>query len=430
MSASDGPTANPLELENRRLRRAVDELSVLNELAVAIGGERDTERIMRRIVSRAIATVACEQGVITLIDDTQADPMATLVRTVSDSHEHTALRPIDSLIGWMQINRKAIVINDPRQDERFTGARWNPATRSLCAVPLLVQGRLVGILTVYNKKDSSGFEDNDKRLLSILAAQSAQVLEAARLYESEKELVELHNQMDIARMIQNRLLPEKPPAVEGFDIAGFSRPAQSVGGDFYNAVVVSRYSTYVWVGDVSGKGLPASLTMANTQAVLHSHAEAGRSVAECASIANNLLHTYTPRSTFVTLAIAEMRSDGLIRLCNAGHVKPFIVRANGTREIISESDLVLGVVRERQYHTAEASLHPGDTLVLYSDGVTEALDSERTLLGDDVPMQVATDHRQGTAENLVSRLVECVDSHAGSAEQADDITVLVAKRLA
>lgn len=430
MNQTDGANTSPLELENRRLRRAVDELSVLNELAVAIGGERDTERIMRRIVSRAVATVACEQGVITLIDDTQADPMATLVRTVSDSTEHTALRPIDSLIGWMQINRKAIVINDPRQDERFTGARWNPATRSLCAVPLLVLGRLIGILTVYNKKDNSGFEDNDKRLLSILAAQSAQVLEAARLYESEKELVELHNQMDIARMIQNRLLPEHPPAVDGFDIAGFSRPAQSVGGDFYNAVAVSNYSTYVWVGDVSGKGLPASLTMANTQAVLHSHAEAGRSVAECASIANNLLHTYTPRSTFVTLAIAELRSDGLVRVCNAGHVKPVIVRAGGSADIISESDLVLGVMRERQYRTVEAALHPGDCLVLYSDGVGEALNDERTLLGDDIPIEVATASRTGSAEHIVGRLVECVDSHADGAEQADDITVLVAKRLA
>jgi sigma-B regulation protein RsbU (phosphoserine phosphatase) len=430
VTTPDNTRLAQLERENLSLKRAVDELSVLNELAKAIGGERDTDRIMRRIVSRSVSTVGCEQGVITLVDDTAMNPMETLVRTVSDSTEHAALRPDDSLLGWMHINKQALVVNDPSEDPRFRGARWNDQIQSLCCVPLLVQGGLIGILTVYNKKSPEGFADNDKRLLSILAAQSAQVLENARLYDEEVELMELHKQMDVARLIQTRLLPEKSPHVEGFDISGFSRPALQVGGDFYNVIAVSEESTFVWVGDVSGKGLPASLTMANSQAVLHSHAEAGRTVAECVSIANDLLHTYTPRNTFVTLVVAEIRKDGAMRICNAGHVKPVIVRANGEAELVEPSDLVVGVMRGRRYQSTDGVLEPGDCMVLYSDGVGEALDEDRNLLGDDAPVETVKRFHKHSASYIVQELVKEVDAHAGKAEQADDITVLAVKRLA
>lgn len=418
-----------LEVENRRLKRAVDELSMLNELAKAIGGERDADRIMHRIVRRSVSSVDCEQGVITLVDESAANPMETLVRTVSDSAEHSALRPDDSLLGWMHINKQALVVNDPSSDPRFRGARWNERIKSLCCVPLLAQGRLIGILTLYNRKDPEGFDENDKRVLSILAAQSAQVLENARLYEEEKALFELQKQMDVARTIQTRLLPQKSPVVAGYDVAGFSRPAQSVGGDFYNAVAVSAESTYVWVGDVSGKGLPASLTMANTQAVLHSHAEAGRSVSECVSIANDLLHTYTPANTFVTLVMADIRIDGAVEICNAGHVKPIVVRANGEAELIETSDLVVGVMRGRKYMSSRSSLAPGDVMILYSDGVGEAMDKSRRLLGDDAPVETARYNYRKSAPEIVDALVALVDTHANGAEQADDITVLVVKRV-
>ena len=429
MANTESEKLSALELENQRLRRAVNELSVLNEVAAAIGGERDTQLIMKRLVSRVVSTVGCEQGVVTLVDNQPGNVMDTLVRTVSSSAEHQILRPDDNLIGWMHLHKQALVVNDPTADPRFKSQFWNPAIRSLCSVPLLVHGKLIGILTVYNRKDPGGFDDNDKRLLSILATQSAQVIESARLYEDEKEFIELQQQMDLARKIQDRLLPHDSPDISGFDIAGFSRPAQSVGGDFFNVVPVSDDKTYLWVGDVSGKGVPASLTMANTQAVLHSHAEAGRTVGECISIANDLLTNYTPKNTFVTLLLTALSRDGKAEICNAGHVKPFLVRADGTLEIIEESDLVLGVMKNRNFGSVIVSMDPGDCLVLYSDGVSEAMDEYRDQLGDEVPMQVVVEHRSEMAEKIVAALVNTTDGHSDGVEQADDITILVAKRM-
>ena len=418
-----------LESENRQLRRAVSELSVLNELAAAIGGERDPDQIMRRMVSRAVSTVHCEQGVVTLIDDTEVNASETLVRSVSNSHEYGALRPDDNILGWMLIHRQPLVVNSPGEDPRFRGTNFDDRIKSLCCVPLLLHGRTIGILTLYNKHSDGGFDEHDTRLLSILASQSAQVLENARLYKEEQDLTELRQQMEVARNIQIGLLPATSPTFPGFDVAGLSRPALRVGGDFYNSVVAND-SVYIWVGDVSGKGLPASLTMANAQAVLHSHAEAGRSIEECASIANSYLCAHTPRSTFVTLAMARILPDGDLRICNAGHCKPILLRADGTVEQILESDLVLGAIRNRVYTSVANQLEPGDSVVLYSDGVPEAMNADRELLGDDAPIETARMNHSLSAQEIVDSLTELVDRHAGDAEQADDITVLVAKRLA
>ena len=169
--------------------------------------------------------------------------------------------------------------------------------------------------------------------------------------------------------------------------------------------------------------------MANTQAVLHSHAEAGKSVDECVSLANDLLHTYTPKNTFVTLVMAALASDGHTRICNAGHVKPIVVRANGQAELVEQSDLVIGVMRGRKYASTDIQLDPGDTMVLYSDGVGEALNEERSLLGDDAAVDTAVANHKRSANEIVTALVELVDEFAGGAEQADDITVLVVKRV-
>ena len=259
MDASpDANTLNRLELENRRLRRAVEELSVLNELATAIGGSRSSEEVIQQIVKKSVKTIGAEQGIVTIVDDTLADPSQTLVRTVSSSSEHTILSPNQSLVGWMILNKKPLVINDPHTDDRFGGTKWDPSIRSILCTPLLIHGQLLGVITLYNKKADDGFTDDDKRLMSILSLQSAQILEAARLYEEESLLTQIQEQLRLARNIQMRLLPEDMPDVPGYDIAGTSKPAQSVGGDLYDVVQVSDDYVALWVGDVSGKGLPAS----------------------------------------------------------------------------------------------------------------------------------------------------------------------------
>ncbi len=268
MTDQNSGNSTALERENQQLRRAVEELSVLNELSIAISSSRGTDEVIQTIIRRSIKAISAEQGVITMVRDDVSDPTKTLVRTMASSGDREAYSPDQNLLGWMYINRKPLVINDPANDNRFQGVAWNSSVRSLISVPLQVHSQLIGILTLYNKKRGGDFSAGDQRLLSILAGQSAQVIETARLYEEEKKLATVQQELNIAFEIQTNLMPSETPEINGFDLAGVSVPAQSVGGDFFDYIQIDDYHWGIGLGDVSGKGMPAALLMSNCQATL------------------------------------------------------------------------------------------------------------------------------------------------------------------
>ena len=192
------PTPEPSDLdlqrENARLRRAVNELTILNELATAIGTAHDLDDVIRTIVQRSLRAVEAEQGVVKLVDETALDPMQTLVRTTVDTGRHEPYRLDDAVLGWIQHHKASLIVNDPHNDERFPYTRWDPSIRSVLSVPMMAQSKLIGILTVYNKRSDEGFQYADQRLLSIIAAQSANIVENARLHDERNEIVQLFGQ--------------------------------------------------------------------------------------------------------------------------------------------------------------------------------------------------------------------------------------------
>ena len=206
MPAPDADAAlYALERENERLRRAVSELSILNELATAIGTARDFDEVIHTIVQCSLRAVGAEQGVLTLVDEADDDPMKTLIRTTLGTGEHEPFRLDVSLLGWMQLHKTSLLINDPHHDERFPYTRWNPSIRSMLSVPLMTQSRLIGVLTLFNKHDPQGFQYTDQRLLSIIAAQSAKVVENARLHEERNQILRLFGQHTSPAIVEELL---------------------------------------------------------------------------------------------------------------------------------------------------------------------------------------------------------------------------------
>jgi class 3 adenylate cyclase len=191
-----------LERENRKLQRAVDELSILNELAAAIGGARDLEAIMQTVVQRSMRAVEAEQCAITLVNAAAADPMKTLVRTMTDLPEQKALHIDPILLGWMLRSRAPLLLNKPHNDKRFRHVRWDSTVRSVLCAPMMVQSKITGILATYNKMTRPGFNKEDSRLLSIIAAQSAQVVENARLYEERAEILRIFGQHTAPEVVE------------------------------------------------------------------------------------------------------------------------------------------------------------------------------------------------------------------------------------
>jgi len=419
-----------LQEEVARLRRAVEELSVLNDLARSIGASLDSQQVMRTIIQRSLHAVQAEQGVITLVASDPVSDTTTLIRTQLSTSEHPKFHLDRALLGWMYLNTKPLLVNDPQHDERFRGVHFDASVRSILCVPLVVKSALKGVLTAYNKKDQQGFTPGDERLLAIIAAQSAQVVENARLYEEERLYIKMKEELRLASRIQSDLLPKEPPQIPGYDIAATTIPAEQVGGDYYDFICCHQNRLVVCLGDVSGKGLPASLLMANLQATLRGQALLTPIPKECLARANRLLFNSTSPEKFATLfyAVLDLERQSFC-YSNAGHERPILVKANGEALRLCTGGLPLGMVDEWVYEDESVDFHSGDLLVVFSDGIGETVDEQGEHFGDERALEVVKANAHFSAGGLMERILDAVRTYSGNSLQSDDRTLVVVKRM-
>jgi len=429
--ASSNQALHSLEEENKRLKRAVDELSILNDLARAIGASLNTQEIIQTIVRRSLRALNAEQGVITLVEEQSVHSMRTLVRTMVSSSDHEQFHLSQALLGWMHLNKKPIVINNPKTDERFQGIPWDESVHSLLAVPMMVKSELRGVVAIYNKKEGQLFTEDDQRLLAIIAAQSAQVVENARLYEKERALARMQEDVKLAARIQSELLPKASPAIPGYDIAGRTIPAQEVGGDYFDFIPIDDHRWAICLGDVTGKGLPASLLMANLQATLRGLTLSSTSPKTCLDHSNHLLFQSTSPEKFATLFYAILDThDHRIHYSNAGQDNPFLCSSRSETKRLKIGGIPLGMIPEYTYEDESVPFEEGCFLVAYSDGVTEAMNAEEEMFGEACIASLIDQHRDASASELIDKIVAAVKQHAGGYPQSDDITLVVVRRKA
>ncbi|UCH84147.1 MAG: SpoIIE family protein phosphatase [Candidatus Latescibacterota bacterium] len=415
-----------LAKENARLKRAVEELSALNDIALTVGTTADPQTLVERLVGCLMRAAKAEQASVTLLRGPARNTAETELRLMATSVEMPRYHMDQGFLGWLELNKKPLVINDPAKDDRFKGMDWDPSINSVMCVPLLVKSEMIGALTVYNKKGGGGFTEEDQRLLPIIAAQSAQIIDNTRLI---KENAGMQEQVKLAYEIQRNLLPSEPPYIDGYDVAGTSIPAQTVGGDYYDFIQTQKGGWAVCLGDVSGKGLPASLLMANTQATLRGQTLVEADVNERIARANKLIYQSTDDEKFVTLFYGILdvaRHD--ISFVNAGHEPAIVVSSEGAIERLETGGMALGVVDDFPYKQETRQLAPGDVLIVYSDGVPDATNISDDAFGIEKLMLLAKEMRNEPTAVIVEKIVGAVNEHAGEAPQMDDVTLVVVKR--
>ena len=419
-----------LRKELEKLQRAVKELSLLNDLARSIGASNKLEKIMQKIISHSLRAVQAEQCTITLVPQKSDDPMKTLVRTIVSRVQQDPFHLNQVLLGWMLQNKKPLSIANPQQDERFSGVQWDQEIHSLLCVPLLVKSKLIGILTAFNKIQAEKFTHEDLRLLGIIAAQSAQIIENARLYEEEKALLRMKEELNLARQIQTDLLPSQIPDVPGYDLAGISVPAESVGGDYFDFIPIDDHSLAVCLADVSGKGLPAALLMSNLQAIIRSQTFMPGTVAECLERSNKILYRNTAPNKFATVffGILDVRTN---RFCyaNAGHDRPLVVSTGASVQELPTAGLPLGFLEEASYGENCFEFKPNDLLLIYTDGISEAMNKHEEEFSVDRIIQFLNQHHKNSAQAVIDGLIAQVNNHAAGFQQSDDMTLIVVKKL-
>jgi len=417
-----------LEKEILKLRRAVGELSILNEIAVAIGSTMKVEEITKLIISKCIKRIGVEQGAVTLLKEDQADPLKTFVRVIDSKVENVPYRLGISLTGWMLKNQKPLLINDLSTDKRFSGISLETESiESVLSVPLKVKNRMIGFISLFNKRGED-FTPEDQRLLSIIAIQSAQTIENARLYEEERKLLALEEDLKVAHHIQQALLPKENPTIKGMEIFGLSLPAKQVGGDAYDFIQIDDCHLGIAIADVSGKGTPAALLMANLQASLRGQALLNRSVKDTVTKVNYMLARSMDAGKFITLfyGILNIKSK-TFTYTNAGHNFPFLLDKEGNLKTLEKGGIVLGMFDDFIYEEETVRLNPGDLLLLYTDGITEATNEKDEMFEEERLLKLLKDNQEISTKNLSQQIVDSVLSFQGTLPQSDDITLVLVK---
>ena len=426
--ADENGKKNRLEVENERLKNAVEELSIINDISTAINSTLSLEKIIELIVQKCIKHMKVEQGTVTLLESGgQNDQFKTIMRQADQSSGYMPFHLDTQLTGWMLKNQKPLIIDDLDSDDRFRtlDSEENPI-KTLLSVPLILKGRILGSLNVFNKRSTDVFSETDKRLLCIISTQSAQVIENARLYEEEQSLMRMQEEMKIAYNIQMGLLPKGAPMIEGYDVAGKSMPAKSVGGDYFDLIRLGDGRLFFCLGDISGKGMPAALLMSNMLATLRGQNLDLTTPGSIMNHSNEHMFRNTDPERFSTLFLGVLDpSSSEIIYSNAGHNLPFIVRSSGEVERLETGNLVLGAIEDVTYTEDSVMLDSGDTLLIFSDGISEAINPEEEEFGEDPLPGIVMANSDASAMSLIDTVIADVVSHAGRAPQRDDMTMVI-----
>jgi sigma-B regulation protein RsbU (phosphoserine phosphatase) len=299
-------------------------------------------------------------------------------------------------------------------------------------VPLLNHEKdIIGIIQALNKKDGRNFSDKELPIFQALANQAAIAIENARLHEQQKQKMLLEQKLDLARSIQSGFIPEKSPSIPGYQIAGITQPATYVGGDYYDFISTNGNNNCVFaLGDVTGKGIPASLMMASSRAILRTQVENNHSLTQTIEFVNRSLFRDTPINKFITLFCGQLDNENhTFSYVNAGHTDAFHIDYNkGEISHLNKGGLMVGIMEDVNFEEGQVALEPGQQIIIYSDGISEPQNANGDLYEEVQFKDWLLEHPDCTPKETIELLIEDVKAFSASDEQSDDITLIVIKR--
>jgi sigma-B regulation protein RsbU (phosphoserine phosphatase) len=298
-------------------------------------------------------------------------------------------------------------------------------------IPMVVKSNIIGFFSTGPKLSEKTYSQEDIDLLFTVANQAGIAIENARLYEKEKTLYKVQEEIKLASKIQSEWIPKSAPVIPGFDIAGKTIPAQVVGGDYFDFIEIDDNSHAFCIGDVSGKGLTAALLMANMQAVLRGQALANTDTSKCLEQTNKLVYINSTDEMFVTLfyGILDFKNRKLT-YTNAGHNYPVLFSKSGKSErMLTEGGLALGVQKDFHYQKCSITFTKGDVLIMYTDGITDAFNLNGGQYGEHRLYEAMIRYLDNPAHEIIENILKDVDNFTNGTQVYDDMTLVVIKYL-
>lgn len=329
------------------------------------------------------------------------------------------------IVGTVIQTGQPIYDADVRLDPRYIEAR--DATRSELAVPIIVRDEVIGALNLESDRVDA-FSARDLRSLTTFANHAGVALERARADRLRLHTRRIQEEIELARRIQMSFLPQTTPQFEPYDLSGTNVPSSEVGGDYYDFIPITEMDMGIVVGDVTGHGVGAALLMANFRACLRIESRNNFAIRTILAKVNDYLYETNLPESFVTAVYGVLdRRNHIFNYANAGHNLPLLLRRDGTVQWLTEGGLLLGAFPNVRYQEAAVQLERGDLLVFYTDGVTEARDTNGVEFGTDRLLSLVRDYCDRPAAEMVRGIRRAVEMFRGSTFPQDDFTLSVVK---
>jgi serine phosphatase RsbU (regulator of sigma subunit)/pSer/pThr/pTyr-binding forkhead associated (FHA) protein len=390
-----------------------------NELA----GERPLPELFRFILNLAIEAVSAERGILMTLEGQKLEVRAT---------RGEGFRISNTVRDRVLNKKESVLVRDTSADEAFRERRSivEQNVRTLIAVPLQTRDQIIGLIYVDSPSLTREFTKDDLGMLTVMANVAAIRIEQSRFAELEKARQIMERDLEQAAMIQRQYLPSSAPAVPGLELAGYNAPCRTVGGDYYDFFAYPSGRVALVLGDVSGKGMAASLMMMGLQARVQVLIDEPEDLAATITRLNRITAANCPPARFITLFLCILDGKtGELTYTNAGHNAPLILRNSGAVDSLTDGGPPLGILADFSYHQYRTTLEPGDILAIYSDGVTEAASPDDEEFETVRLSQSIRERRDEPASDIITRVNEDILKWTKGAPAADDVTLILARRL-
>ena len=417
-------------------------INLLLEATMLLHSQLPLDAVLGTMLDHAMAVTDAERGILL-----EADQSGTLRMRLARGHKRVpipleSLSPSQTAVRLAMQRQSSVVTEDfNRDDVNLQGAQSiiSQRLRAVVAIPLYAmsranstesliraeRGQFLGILYLDSRRPA-GFSKLDRQILDAIASEAASILDNARLVDRERQRQRLEQEISIARDIQQALLPRSLRDFPHLAIIGTSSPCLAVGGDYFDVFPLSDNRTAFLIADVSGKGLGAALLTTMLQGAL-SGMEMGANPADVFCHINRFLCEHSEVGRYATMFFGILDREGRLEFVNAGHLPPLLLRAGEVDEPFTEGGFPVGLIPDANYVASCVALRPGDTLVLYSDGVTEAMDPDHEMFGVSRLRELLVGKHEAPLETLKNSILESVQAFSRGASQADDITLLIAR---
>lgn len=387
----------------------VDKLRMLLDITKTISRSLDLEEVLTLVMDTLGSILPYDAAGIFLIDydEEKENPYifkSRAIRGYDISFElaEPKLKMGEGFIGYVAQTRKPIISPNVLEDSRYFHARAK--TRSEMVAPIISNDEIIGVFDLESDQFDA-YNEDDLSVLTLLASQVAIIIEKVELHEQLVEKKRLEAQIEVARQVQLELLPDKDPQIKNFDISAYIFPTEEVSGDYYDWVKIFDDQLGIVVADAVGKGIPAALLIAFLRASLRANVQTGYAPHIALSKVNDLLWDSVEENQFITAIYGILdATNRTFVFSNAGHNPPLLINPNGEYKFVEYGDLPLGMFRAMRYHQHFIRLEQGQTLILYTDGITEAANDS----GEEFGRERLAEKAIGCVNLSAKKMVDCI----------------------